>query len=179
MVLGLNLESKKNRYLNCQITMWFSSPAPKKKEKEVIPPELEKFFPLLTDAQTDLCKVLCSEELRQSHLFQHWGAEGDSSPGMKRLMVEQLEALDEAYPTGIAGYIANARTLLQQSRKGINPLEGWKPSVPSGMIFEIGTPEYNKMEKIGRYELGSVGFVLVAGGLGERLGYKGIKVSLL
>jgi UDP-N-acetylglucosamine pyrophosphorylase len=28
-------------------------------------------------------------------------------------------------------------------------------------------------------ELGSVGFVLVAGGLGERLGYEGAKVSLL
>ena len=30
----------------------------------------------------------------------------------------------------------------------------------------------------GLKELGSVGFVLVAGGLGERLGYNGIKIGL-
>jgi UDP-sugar pyrophosphorylase len=157
--------------------MWFSTPTQKKKQSEGIPPTLEKIFPFLTDAQTDLCKVLCSEEMRQSHLFQHWGADCDSSPGMKCLMIKQLEALDKAYPTGLAGYIANARELLEGSRKGINPLEGWKPSVPSGIFFELGTPEYDKMEEIGRYELGSVGFVLVAGGLGERLGFSGIKVS--
>lgn len=153
--------------------MWWS---PNKKQQEGVPPALEKIFPNLTDAQTDLCKVLCSEELKQSHLFHHWGSSGDASPAVKRIFVDQLEALDEAYPTGLAGYIENARELLEKSRKGVNPLKGWKPSVPSGMSFEIGTPEYSKMEELGRYELGSVGFVLVAGGLGERLGYSGIKV---
>jgi UDP-sugar pyrophosphorylase len=43
-------------------------------------------------------------------------------------------------------------------------------------MFSLGTDEYNKTEKIGLRELGKCGFVLVAGGLGERLGYKGIKV---
>lgn len=55
-------------------------------------------------------------------------------------------------------------------------MDGWKPSVPSGEAFEIGTPEYKKTEKKGIKELGKVGFVLVAGGLGERLGYSGAKV---
>jgi UDP-sugar pyrophosphorylase len=62
------------------------------------------------------------------------------------------------------------------SKDGVNPLEGWKPSVPAGSAFELGTPEYTKMEKKGIRELGKVGFVLVAGGLGERLGYGGAKV---
>ena len=48
--------------------------------------------------------------------------------------------------------------------------------MPSGETFELGTPEYTKIEKKGIRELGRVGFVLVAGGLGERLGYSGAKV---
>lgn len=154
--------------------MWWS---PSKESKQGVSPGLEKLLPTLTDAQADLCKILCSEELRQSHLFRDWGAGSDASPAVKRLFVEQLEALDNSYPTGLKGYIENARELLEKSRKGVNPLEGWKPSVPVGMTFDLGSKEYSKMEEIGRHELGSVGFVLVAGGLGERLGYGNIKVS--
>jgi UDP-sugar pyrophosphorylase len=111
-------------------------------------------------------------------LFLHWGEGPDASPAVKRAFVEQLEALDNEYPTGLAGYIRNARELLDKSRKGENPLLGWTPSVPEGMTFELGSEEYRKMEELGRHELGTVGFVLVAGGLGERLGYSNIKVRL-
>ena len=131
---------------------------------------LEKFFPDLTDKQVDLCKVLCSEELKQSHLFSHW--DDTASPSVKRQFVAQLEALDDAYPDGLAGYIYNARELLEKSKKGENPLEGFKPSVPVGNTFELGSKDFKAFEKIGRPELGRVGFVLVAGGLGERLGYR-------
>ncbi len=62
------------------------------------------------------------------------------------------------------------------SKEGANPLDGWKPSIPDGQAFEIGTDKYAKVEKKGLRELGKVGFVLVAGGLGERLGYSGAKV---
>jgi UDP-sugar pyrophosphorylase len=34
------------------------------------------------------------------------------------------------------------------------------------------------MEELGLQELSKVGFVLIAGGLGERLGYSGIKIDL-
>ena len=60
----------------------------------------------------------------------------------------------------------------------MNPLDGWTPSVPAGEAFELGTDAYRTTERLGMKELGSVGFVLVAGGLGERLGYKGAKVRL-
>lgn len=64
------------------------------------------------------------------------------------------------------------------SKEGINPLDGWKPSVPTGEAFELGTKAYIKTEKTGIKELGKVGFVLVAGGLGERLGYGSAKVCV-
>lgn len=44
--------------------------------------------------------------------------------------------------------------------------------------MEFGTKEYYHLELLGLQILQQSGFVLVAGGLGERLGYNGIKVSL-
>ena len=110
----------------------------------------------------------------QSHLFQDFH---QASLDSRKALASQLEALDESYPTGILGYTTRAKELLEDSRNGVNPLDGWSPSVPKGEAFEIGTPEYQETEAIGMKELGSIGFVLVAGGLGERLGYSGIKVG--
>jgi UDP-sugar pyrophosphorylase len=128
----------------------------------------------LPTSHKDLVQKLCSEELGQSHLFEAWS---DATPKMQRQCAEQLEDLDKAYTDGgLAGYIKNAKGLLENSRKGVNPLEGWEPSVPEGGLFELGSKEYAETEAIGMEALGSVGFVLVAGGLGERLGYSSIKV---
>lgn len=44
--------------------------------------------------------------------------------------------------------------------------------------FEYNTKEFYEMEKIGMEELTYCGYVLIAGGLGERLGYNSIKVGL-
>ena len=57
-------------------------------------------------------------------------------------------------------------------------MDGWVPSVPTGEAYTLGSKEFIKTEKEGIKELGNVGFVLVAGGLGERLGYSDIKVSI-
>ena len=55
----------------------------------------------------------------------------------------------------------------------MNPLAGCVPTVPTGEKLTVGSPEYVEMEKLGTAELPFCGFVLVAGGLGERLGYNG------
>lgn len=44
--------------------------------------------------------------------------------------------------------------------------------------MNFNTPEYYELEKDGLQHLMETGFILVAGGLGERLGYNNIKVSL-
>lgn len=62
------------------------------------------------------------------------------------------------------------------SKQGANPLDGFVPSVPEGEKFQLGTEDYSATEAIGMTQLGKVGFILVAGGLGERLGYNGTKV---
>jgi UDP-sugar pyrophosphorylase len=60
----------------------------------------------------------------------------------------------------------------------VNPFEGWAPAVPKGVSLEPLSDEFFELESIGRAQLGHCGFVLVAGGLGERLGFSGIKLSL-
>ncbi len=61
---------------------------------------------------------------------------------------------------------------------GENPLAGWIPEVPSGITLEPMTSNYRTYEEIGLKEISNLGFVLVAGGLGERLGYTGAKLEL-
>ena len=101
------------------------------------------------------------------------------APAGRRRLAEQLEKIDKEYVNGgIEGYINNARELLKKSREGVNPLDGWVPEVPVGEMFDMCSDAYFETEAIGLKELGSVGFVLVAGGLGERLGYNGIKIGL-
>jgi UDP-sugar pyrophosphorylase len=138
--------------------------------------DFETSLLVLTPSQRELVKKL--NDADQSHLFE--GFTTSSSPAVRRQLAKQLESLDEAYRDGgLLGYISNAKTLLESSRQGVNPLEGWVPSVPQGETFELGTKEYAETEALGMEQLGSVGFVLVAGGLGERLGYGSIKVRYI
>jgi UDP-sugar pyrophosphorylase len=98
----------------------------------------------------------------------------------KHVFFDQVKELHESYkvPGGLAAYIENARKLLKSASDGENPLEGWTPEVPTGITLEPLSAEYNSYESQGLKEVGKCGFVLVAGGMGERLGYNGIKVQL-
>jgi UDP-sugar pyrophosphorylase len=60
----------------------------------------------------------------------------------------------------------------------VNPFANYKPEVPTGFNLTPGEEPMNEFEEKGLNELSKVGFVLIAGGLGERLGYSGIKIDL-
>ena len=143
--------------------------------------EAPKYFidaiAVLTESQKKLLtKLYC--ELGQEHLFSADTFNAGLAPSRRRQLAGQLEEMDLEYQNGgLEGYISNAKRLLKASREGVNPLEGWTPSIPKGEAFELGTDKYCNTEKKGIKHLGSCGFVLVAGGLGERLGYSGIKVK--
>jgi UDP-sugar pyrophosphorylase len=51
--------------------------------------------------------------------------------------------------------------------------------VPAGEVLSFGDENFIKFEEAGIKEACDAAFVLVAGGLGERLGYGGIKVNLV
>ncbi|PIN16492.1 UDP-N-acetylglucosamine pyrophosphorylase [Handroanthus impetiginosus] len=138
-------------------------------------PNLQKNLSLLSPQQVELAKMLL--ELNQGHLFEHWpepGVEDDE----KRAFFDQVARLNASYPGGLASYIKTARELLADSKAGKNPYDGFTPSVPSGEALNFGDDNFVRYEEAGVREARKAAFVLVAGGLGERLGYNGIKVAL-
>ena len=90
----------------------------------------------------------------------------------------QINQLEKTYPGGIKEYVNRAKVLLENSKNNVNPYSDYKPSIPQGVNMEIGSSDFHKFEQIGVENLNKIGFVLVAGGLGERLGYPGIKISI-
>lgn len=123
----------------------------------------------------ELLKALLQEN--QGHLFEKW-APANEDVEQKKKMVRQLHHLNNSYSGGLVKYIQNARSLLDESRKGTNPLDGFFPEVPSGKSLDFGSDAFREYERRGVKEAGCCAFVLVAGGLGERLGYSGIKIAL-
>ena len=116
----------------------------------------------------------------QHHLFSHWTPPGQNDE-LKHAFLAQVKSLHESYMPdqgGLEAYINNAKKLLADSKNGLNPLDGWRPEVPEGISITPISREYESYDTLGINDVGYVGFVLVAGGLGERLGYNGIKISL-
>jgi len=115
-------------------------------------------------------------DLGQAHLFSDWAADTPAEDELR--FFQQVEKLDASYPGGLSSYVENARRLLAESKAGFNPLEGWEPSIPTGTTLSFGSDDFLQHEQLGIAELDGCSFVLVAGGLGERLGFSGIKVAL-
>ena len=140
----------------------------------------------MCDALAANASILSVEELSfaeslvaagQSHLFAGWPAPGENDSDKKGLIAQLMES-DSLYGGGIPQYVANARALLAASKAGTNPLEGYRPVIPSGETLTAHTDEWAAAETAGLAAIGKCGFMLVAGGLGERLGYSGIKIAL-
>ena len=147
-------------------------------EEEVIiplglPEPLAKDYRNLTKSQRDLVVALCSLENNGiNHLFEKWTSAENvaTAPAFKRRLITQLEVLDKSYASGgLVGYLNNARRLLEESESKVDSLKGWKPTIPTGETFEVGSEDYKDVEKLGRRELDSVGFVLAAGRAGTKV----------
>ena len=63
--------------------------------------------------------------------------------------------------------------------QGINPYSDYSATIPKGKTLQLSNlEEIMKYEEIGMNEMKDSCFVLLAGGLGERLGYSGIKIGI-
>ena len=93
--------------------------------------------------------------------------------------VNQINELDKFCRGGIKDYIKRAKILLENSAKKMNSFHDYKIEVPYDIPhIKVGDEEFYELEKLGLNELKNSVFVLTAGGLGERLGYSGIKIGL-
>ncbi|MEE9369223.1 MAG: UTP--glucose-1-phosphate uridylyltransferase [Pontiella sp.] len=124
--------------------------------------------------QTLITKLI---ENGQHHLFAGWDGPGTNDDA-KEAFLESLEKIDGSYPGGLVGYITNARKLLAEAATGANPFEGFSPKQPDKVELNAFDETIEHYESIGAKQFDKVGIVLVAGGLGERLGYNGIKLDI-
>ncbi len=133
----------------------------------------------LSEEHRRVVKLLLDND--QQHLFAAWPPKGKNDADKRRLL-DQCIFLEKTVPGGITGYCTRAKAMLEGSKTGANPYEGYKPIVPSGVRLETesdaGLKSFEEMEELGLQQLADSCFVLVAGGLGERLGYNGIKIAL-
>ncbi len=129
----------------------------------------------ISEAQQKLIATLLGEG--QQHLFAEWDAPGTNDEA-KAACLATLEKIDGNYPGGLVGYIANARKLLAEAKEGGNPFEGLVPHQPNKVDLTKFDDSYDHYESLGMKHFEKTGIVLVAGGLGERLGYNGIKLDI-
>lgn len=93
--------------------------------------------------------------------------------------MDQVLHLENMIPRGLSQYLQTAREKLKESAEGFNEYSEYSPDVPKGKTLGLhNLEEYEEYEALGMQEMGSAVFVLMAGGMGERLGYKGIKPSI-
>jgi len=122
-----------------------------------------------------LAEALLAED--QGQLFADWDAPG-TNDDQKRAFFQTLQNCNRSYPGGLVAYIRNARRLLAESATGGNPFAGYTPEEPDLVDLSGFGPAYEEAEGVGLKSLAETAIVLVAGGLGERLGYHGIKLDI-
>ena len=116
------------------------------------------------------------QELHQDHILEKYNS---SSPEEKSLFLTQFNELDKVCRGGIKDYLQRAKVLLEASKNKVNNFSDTTIEIPDDIPhIEIGTEEFFELDKLGFNQLKDTVFVLVAGGLGERLGYTGIKIGL-
>ena len=97
----------------------------------------------------------------------------------KRAQLDQVDELERGYTGGLTAYKENVRKLLEASKKGVNPFEGFEPSVPNGDDLSNQPRRVQELAEVGLKGANRVSFVLVAGGVGDRLkGLKGVKLGI-
>ncbi|MBL8992621.1 MAG: UTP--glucose-1-phosphate uridylyltransferase, partial [Spirochaetia bacterium] len=117
------------------------------------------------------------QDLGQNHVFEKWEPSGRDEE-KKQAFLESVLQVESSYPGGLRVYLENAKKLLEESRQGKNPYEGLTPENPETVSLTEWGDAYLAFEEKGLALAGGLVVVLVAGGLGERLGYSGIKVDI-
>jgi len=136
---------------------------------------MERNRKILTIEEYGLMNML--DKNGQGHLFKDWPRPGRDDKE-KGDMLRDLAQIDDMYPGGLVAYIDEAQRLFKDSLFGSSPYDGWTMRAPDGEKLEFGSDRYINLEAIGTRELRKTGFVMVSGDHGDRLGYRGVKVSL-
>ena len=132
----------------------------------------------LSDEHAKLAQLLV--RCKHGHVFEAWKmlTRGGSSLPSERVTAffSQISELHKNYPGGLEEYSKNIRKHLADSRAGSNAFSGWSPEHAIGDTLPFESEAFVEAETLGVRAMKDAVFVLVAGGLGERLGFSSIKV---
>ncbi|CCW70817.1 unnamed protein product [Phytomonas sp. Hart1] len=123
---------------------------------------------------------LSGEGLDQGHLFSGWPSSPTDYTAAHLALLRELHGLAAHYSGGVEQYIRTGRALLQVDSSGPG---GYLALAQPPLLFSAprldthGGP-LSELEAAGAGLVARTAFVLVAGGVGERLGYAGAKVGL-
>ena len=115
------------------------------------------------------------KELNQPEIIEKYNKVSEQE---KKDFITQFNQLEKTCPGGIKDYLKRAKVLLQDSKNNVNPFQDYTPEVPLGFNIKVGDEQFYELDKLGFEQIQNTVFVLVAGGLGERLGYPDIKIGL-
>ena len=116
------------------------------------------------------------QDLNQDHIISRYNS---SSLQEQKDFITQFNKLDKVCRGGIKDYLRRAKLLLEDSKNKVNHFNDTTIEIPHDIPhIEIGTNEFFELDQLGFNQIKDTVFVLVAGGLGERLGYTGIKIGL-
>jgi len=108
----------------------------------------------------------------QSHVLAR--LRSATSPSHAHAMLQQLADVHSRLEGGIEGYITRSRDLLAAHLRGDRPFKDFSHvDVPGGEKIDFASNSHLRYEAEGLNGASSVVYVLVAGGVGERLGYSG------
>ena len=124
------------------------------------------------DEQTMLSLL---KELDQQEILSRYEK---ASQEEKDQFIKHFNYIDETCPGGVKDYIKRAKVLLENSKNNVNPFGDYTPSIPTGFNINVGDSQFLELDKIGMEQIKDTVFVMVAGGLGERLGYPSIKIGI-
>ena len=114
------------------------------------------------------------EKIGQSHLFDSFDSASDED---RERLAQQLLKLNSTTPGGLIEYCLRGKKLIQSLiSKKAESREYFPPRL--GEKLRANTPLFEECEELGIAQTPFTAFVLVAGGLGERLSFVGAKVSL-
>jgi UDP-sugar pyrophosphorylase len=121
---------------------------------------------------SELAPVLSS--IGQQHIVDAYNGMPEVQ---QQALLQSLINADAVTPGGLSDYVLRGKRLIQNAAAGVSGVSG-TPILAAGLNLPFPSAEWESAETRGLDLLGDACFVLVAGGLGERLGSKLSKVAL-
>ncbi len=126
--------------------------------------------------QADIAIIDRLIAMEQAHLFVQWDGPGTNDE-LKRGLLEQVRYWDRTYPGGTEAYYQKGLELFGPNAAQGNPLTGKQVNAPPGSRIDT-MQQLQGLQDKGLRTMNLTSKVLVAGGLGERLGYPYPKIGL-